>query len=577
MRLHPVFVTLAALTAALVASTACKRGGGDSSASSRKPWQDEVRTRRAQIEQVKAEDSAGFEALDTGSLGNATLEMIPYVVFRELQEVEPATFGDDALNASGFFSRKDLPSGHNGIIWTNPTSPDGAFQLRYMTRTCSSCHTGRVRLADGTTRLFFGGPNTEINLHGFIGRITSTLKADLATSQEAPAYQAFRKRILDGLASHDPAWFFGAGSRSIAPADAAKEVAAVTANIDAVLARMRVMNDQRLQTIAVLQAHSYAKVANPPSLVGGAPGLIETSGLGSVGLVRFVGIDKADSVLPPGPSKADIPAIWQIDPTGYANWDGTIRGFARSLTSAMAVVGDPTKIDLPTNARIQSFLGKLPAEPYPFSIDDGARRRGEATYQANCTGCHAMPAGRTRNELVFDVGTDPLRAQAILPLAAALLTKVVLSICPQTQAECAFGPEGPVVDPSPHRGYVAGPLNGVWAVAPYLHNGSVPTLRQLLVPSLRTTTAFLRGSTSYNQSDGGWEWEPSKEAALRATGDTAIGLHNLQEAGFSPVGHGSAANPMILDGHGKSVRIAWSDSGEDKHVVDDLIAYLLSR
>jgi mono/diheme cytochrome c family protein len=343
-----------------------------------------------------------------------------------------------------------------------------------------------------------------------------------------------------------------------------------------VLALMRTMNDRRLQSIALLQARSYAKVPNPPSLTGGAPGLIETSGLGSVGLVRFVGPDKADTVLPPGPSKADIPAIWQIDPSGYANWDGTIRGFARALTSSMAVVGDPTKIDLPLNAKIQDFLGKLPPEPYPFSIDQAARRRGEATYQASCAGCHATPAGRKRDDLVFDVGTDPLRAQAINTLSAQLLAKIVMSICPHAQAECAFGAEGPIVDPSAHRGYVASPLAGVWAVAPYLHNGSVPTLRQLLVPASRTKAAFLRGSTSYNQSDGGWEWEPSKEAELRARGDTALALHDLLQAGFSPSGHGSVENPMLVDGRGKSVRVAWSDNVEDKRVVDDLIAYLLS-
>jgi hypothetical protein len=573
MQFRRAFGISATLTAALVCGVACRHNEAGLSVST-KSWQDEVQTRRAQIEKVKAENRAGFEAMDASSLGSATLEMIPYVVFRVLQETEPATFGDAALNASGFFPRKDLPSGHNGIIWTDPTQADGAFQLRYMTRTCSSCHTGRVRLADGTMRLIFGGSNTEINLHGFIGRITSTLKADLDESQDAPAYKVFRKRILDGLASHEPGWFFGEGK--VAPPDAAKEVATVTANIDAVLALMRTMNDRRLQGIALLQTHSYARVPMPPSLTGGAPGLIETSGLGSVGLVRFVGVDKADTVLPPGPSKADIPAIWQIDPSGYANWDGTIRGFARALTSSMAVVGDPTKIDLTTNAKIQGFLGKLPAEPYPFSIDEAARRRGQATYQASCAGCHAAPAGRKRNDLVFDVGTDPLRAQAIGTLSSGLLTKVVLSICPQRQAECAFGAEGPIVDPSGHRGYLAGPLTGVWAVAPYLHNGSIPTLRQLLVPSLRTTTPFLRGGTSYNQTDGGWEWEPPKEAALRGRGDTAIALHDLREAGFSPAGHGSVANPMLVDGRGKSVRVAWSNNAEDKRIVDDLIAYLLS-
>jgi len=573
MQFRRPYRVLVALTVVLISSVACKHNGTEESASTGS-WQAEVQARRAQIDRVKTDNSAGFVAMDSGSLGNATLEMIPYVVFRVLQETEPATFGDDALNASGFFPRKDMPSGHNGIIWTAPTQANGAFQLRYMTRTCSSCHVGRVRLGDGTMRLIVGGANTEIALHTFIGKITSTLKADLAESADAPAYKGFRERILNGLASHEPSWFFGAGN--VTPADAAQEVATVTANLDAVLALMRTMNDRRLQTIALLNGHSYAKVPNPPSLTAGAPGLIETSGLGSVGLVRFVGPEKADAVLPPGPSKADVPVVWQIDPTGYANWDGTIRGFARALTSSMAVVGDPAKIDLSTNAKIQDFLGKLPAEPYPFSIDDAARRRGEATYQASCAGCHALPSGRRRNDLVFDVGTDPLRAQAIGTLSAALLTKVVMSICPQTQAECAFGAEGPIVDPSVHRGYVAGPLIGVWAVAPYLHNGSIPTLRQLLVPSLRTTRPFLRGSTSYNQTDGGWEWEPTKEAELRARGDTAIALHDLRQAGFSPIGHGSADNPMLVDGHGKSVRVAWSNDAADKRTVDDLIAYLLS-
>jgi hypothetical protein len=265
-----------------------------------------------------------------------------------------------------------------------------------------------------------------------------------------------------------------------------------------------------------------------------------------------------------------------IDPDGYANWDGTIRGFARSLTSSMAVVGDPAKIDIRANALIQSFLGKLPAEPYPFTIDSAARTRGEATYRTNCTGCHATTARGSRNDLVFNVGTDPLRAEAIRPIAVGLMSKVVQSTCRTPQPECTLDAQGPVVDPSARRGYVAGSLRGVWALAPYLHNGSVPTLRQLLVPSLRTTNPFLRGSVSYNQKDGGWEWEPSKEGELRAHGETALALHDLRQTGFGAFGHGSAAEPIVVDGRGTSVRIAWSDGAPDRATVDDLIAYLLS-
>lgn len=35
------------------------------------------------------------------------------------------------------------------------------------------------------------------------------------------------------------------------------------------------------------------------------------------------------------------------------------------------------------------------------------------------------------------------------------------------------------------RAYKARPLNGIWATAPYLHNGSVPTLYDLLLPKKR--------------------------------------------------------------------------------------------
>ena len=62
------------------------------------PGRTQGETRRAQIERVKEE---ALRAMDAGSHRNATLDMIPYVVFRVLQEIEPATFRDDALNANG--------------------------------------------------------------------------------------------------------------------------------------------------------------------------------------------------------------------------------------------------------------------------------------------------------------------------------------------------------------------------------------------------------------------------------------------------------------------------------------------
>src|SRR5262249_40211115 len=152
----------------------------------------------------------------------------------------------------------------------------------------------------------------------------------------------------------------------------------------------------------------------------------------------------------------------------------TIVGFARSLTSSLAVVGDPTKIDLKTNAAIQEFIGKLPAAPYPFPIDDEARARGEVTFKKNCTGCHDATPGRRREALIFDVGTDRLRADAISSTAVKMMEKVIRVACPPTQTEYTLG-DKPLIDPTDKRGYVANALPGTWAQAPYLHNGSVPT------------------------------------------------------------------------------------------------------
>jgi hypothetical protein len=46
--------------------------------------------------------------------------------------------------------------------------------------------------------------------------------------------------------------------------------------------------------------------------------------------------------------------------------------------------------------------------------------------------------------------------------------------------------------------YKARPLNGIWATAPYLHNGSVPTLYDLLLPAkLRLTRQALPGAGEF--------------------------------------------------------------------------------
>jgi hypothetical protein len=48
------------------------------------------------------------------------------------------------------------------------------------------------------------------------------------------------------------------------------------------------------------------------------------------------------------------------------------------------------------------------------------------------------------------------------------------------------------------KGYVARPLLGVWATAPYLHNGSVPTLHDLLLPAKQRSRSFPLGHRDFD-------------------------------------------------------------------------------
>ena len=64
------------------------------------------------------------------------------------------------------------------------------------------------------------------------------------------------------------------------------------------------------------------------------------------------------------------------------------------------------------------------------------------------------------------------------------------------------------------NGYKADMLHGVWAQAPYLHNGSVPTLGHLLCSATRPPR-FLRGNLHYDEALVGFEWSDSAGGALQ--------------------------------------------------------------
>ncbi|MNY04180.1 hypothetical protein D3C86_1368400 [compost metagenome] len=72
--------------------------------------------------------------------------------------------------------------------------------------------------------------------------------------------------------------------------------------------------------------------------------------------------------------------------------------------------------------------------------------------------------------------------------------------------------------------YKARPLDGVWATAPFLHNGSVPSLYQLLSPQDERATTFYKGTFEYDPRHLGYRTEAFPNGFLFDTRIT--GNHN---------------------------------------------------
>jgi hypothetical protein len=185
------------------------------------------------------------------------------------------------------------------------------------------------------------------------------------------------------------------------------------------------------------------------------------------------------------------------------------------------------------------------------AIDATKRDQGKAIYDKFCVECHAPidrkdPKRRVKAKM-FGTGTDPLMANnfanrhgksgklegsysrffSLIPestkigpegAGAEMLGNAVIGTivgspfsAPQDQLtaiDLAYRPmESRAVSLTPEKGprYKGRPLNGIWATAPYLHNGSVPTLYDLLKPAAERPKKFSVGNREFDAEKVGFK------------------------------------------------------------------------
>ena len=151
---------------------------------------------------------------------------------------------------------------------------------------------------------------------------------------------------------------------------------------------------------------------------------------------------------------------------------------------------------------IEAWIASRRAPPWPGPVDGPLADRGAALFADHCAGCHGTSGadGSYPDKLVpiVELGTDRVRLDSLSAKERGDLTASWFG---------HFGDDAAGLEArAAATGYVAPPLDGIWASAPYLHNGSVPTLWHLMHPA-RRPTVWRRTPAGYDEARVGLEVE----------------------------------------------------------------------
>jgi hypothetical protein len=176
-----------------------------------------------------------------------------------------------------------------------------------------------------------------------------------------------------------------------------------------------------------------------------------------------------------------------------------------------------------------AWIDSLEPPKYPHAIDEARAARGRVAFERVCSRCHGTYGDGSEfpDKIVpiDEIGTDRARFDSLSREYRLFM------------ATSWFGREHADAYRPDTEGYVAPPLNGVWASAPYFHNGSVPTLAEVLTPDERPAV-WKRTVRGYDEERIGLEverFETLPESVTRA--DEKRTYFDTRKFGKSAAGH----------------------------------------
>ncbi len=497
---------------------------------------------------------------------------IPMIMFKTFSDYAPDIWGKDMADLSHlglprrppvFGPDAALPMGMGYHRSPKKIVPLDFTSIQVVGLTCAACHTGRVKLDDGSVRYLLGGASQQFDPNKFGDAVFRTVSR--------PDFTGARFRELISAKSDFKSWVYN--NPAMLPQQELetyiflkKKDEAGNFVSDAIVQSVKEKVLTRQGAVDDILGALYR--GNVPPLHGGTPGQAD-----ALGKITVIAKGQPLTAAP-----VDLPAVWRQDTREYAQFDGSIRDpLFRNLAAEFGVGGVAEEVNV-VNAQITTDLvTQLVAPRYPFAIDQVRAKRGEALFAQYCASCHGSTepgaAPKTvRVPFTIDRGNSTERARQLDSVAIAKVASSLKLACETGLQEdtrtpwipssskkadlkhCNVNPADILFDQTKTPGTVGQALTGIWSTAPYLHNGSVPTLRALLIPSSRPTR-FARGNLSYDQINLGYTFESIEADNLTGT------IYDSSKLGNSNQGH-------------STMEMLGRDWGSDPEGTADLLEHL---
>ena len=151
----------------------------------------------------------------------------------------------------------------------------------------------------------------------------------------------------------------------------------------------------------------------------------------------------------------------------------------------------------PRMKKLAAWMKNSKVPQYPLGWDQSLAQKGKPLFDQNCGSCHAKDGKRQGSDIpIAEIGTDH-------EMASRLKT----------------------------NGYISPALDGIWMRGPYLHNGSVPSVGDLLKSPAQRAATFYRGNNLLNAHDLGFVSDLPQEKGLH------FAPFDTRQPGNSNAGH----------------------------------------